>query len=300
MRRPGRDFEIFSVAALDLFASALGAFILIALLIFPYYKQQVRAEAQVQQVERELETARVEADNKRREATEAVIRAARAKIDAGEIRDELGRLEAAEAANTEARLKLAALEKEADKRVPFALLGLPVKAQSLLLVVDMSSSMKEFVPQAMRTLARILEPLDGDSRVGIIGYQSLSEPVFHFWPSEGGYRSMNVTNKRAAMDFSRSLEHRFGGSTPTREALIKALEHPAETIILLSDGAPDLYSYDRLDEIRRIVQEVTDLNRGRKEMHSVAIGDYVGDELLVTFLTELAIKNKGNFVGVAR
>ena len=111
---------------------------------------------------------------------------------------------------------------------------------------------------------------------------------------------MNNINKRAAMDFSRSLEFLFGGGTPTREALLKALEHPAETIILLSDGAPNLYSHDRRDEIHRIVQEVTDLNRGRREIHSVAIGDYVGDELLVTFLTELAIKNKGNFVGVAR
>ena len=37
MRKPKREINIFSMAALDLFASGLGAFILIAVIALPYY-----------------------------------------------------------------------------------------------------------------------------------------------------------------------------------------------------------------------------------------------------------------------
>ena len=37
MKRGGRDISIFSMSALDLFASALGAFILIAIVLFPFF-----------------------------------------------------------------------------------------------------------------------------------------------------------------------------------------------------------------------------------------------------------------------
>ena len=38
---PRRELNIFSMSALDLFASALGAFILIAVVIFPYFPNTV-------------------------------------------------------------------------------------------------------------------------------------------------------------------------------------------------------------------------------------------------------------------
>ena len=37
MKRPNREINIFGMSALDLFASALGAFILISLVLFPYF-----------------------------------------------------------------------------------------------------------------------------------------------------------------------------------------------------------------------------------------------------------------------
>ncbi len=40
MRRRSRELNIFSMSALDLFASALGAFILITLILMPYYLRQ--------------------------------------------------------------------------------------------------------------------------------------------------------------------------------------------------------------------------------------------------------------------
>lgn len=42
MKRRSREISIFSMSALDLFASALGAFILIAIVIFPYFPNTTR------------------------------------------------------------------------------------------------------------------------------------------------------------------------------------------------------------------------------------------------------------------
>jgi len=39
MRANRRNISVFSISALDLFAAALGAFILIVLVLFPYYKK---------------------------------------------------------------------------------------------------------------------------------------------------------------------------------------------------------------------------------------------------------------------
>jgi hypothetical protein len=38
MKRANRDVEIFSISALDLFASGMGAFMIIAIILFPYYQ----------------------------------------------------------------------------------------------------------------------------------------------------------------------------------------------------------------------------------------------------------------------
>ena len=43
MKRRSREISIFSMSALDLFASALGAFILIAIVIFPYFPNTTRS-----------------------------------------------------------------------------------------------------------------------------------------------------------------------------------------------------------------------------------------------------------------
>ena len=45
MKRRNREINVFSMSALDLFASALGAFILLAIVIFPYFPNTARVPA---------------------------------------------------------------------------------------------------------------------------------------------------------------------------------------------------------------------------------------------------------------
>jgi hypothetical protein len=51
MRRPLRNVEIFSMSVLDMFASALGAFIMITAILFPYYNQAQQLKQVVDQTE---------------------------------------------------------------------------------------------------------------------------------------------------------------------------------------------------------------------------------------------------------
>ena len=44
MRRRREAFEVFSMSAIDLFASAMGAFIIISIILMPDYQKEVRAE----------------------------------------------------------------------------------------------------------------------------------------------------------------------------------------------------------------------------------------------------------------
>ena len=55
MRARSRDINIFSMSALDLFASALGAFILIAVMLFPYFPNTGDSEVRVAEVQAQLE-----------------------------------------------------------------------------------------------------------------------------------------------------------------------------------------------------------------------------------------------------
>ncbi|MGE0371879.1 MAG: vWA domain-containing protein [Gammaproteobacteria bacterium] len=301
------------MSALDLFASALGGFILIMLIVLPYYHKQADAEELVEQLEKGLETARIEAENARKKAIESMIAAAKARAEEPLIKEEIEKIEKTEKANADASRKLTALQKDSEKRVEFALLGLPTTAKSFLLVVDMSGSMQNYVPQMMKAVRRVIDPLDAQTSVAILGYRWENNGAqFEVWPSSNGSRAMDVAGKRDAGSFLAGLSRKFNGGTPTLAALGRALEHPAESIMLLSDGAPTDIEFPNvaaggqlpdaaisraLDEA---VRSVSSKNVRRKQINSIAIGDYVREVHMVKFLSLLARRNNGNFVGVAR
>ena len=114
------------------------------------------------------------------------------------------------------------------------------------------------------------------------------------YPERGGLVQATAENLEAAREFTESLARRFSGSTPTLFALKSALQYSAKSIILMSDGEPD-------NSPAFIIQDIASINRfERKEIHTVAIGDYTQNRGLVMFLQELAKRNGGDFVGVSR
>ncbi|MEW8437515.1 MAG: vWA domain-containing protein [Candidatus Thiodiazotropha taylori] len=291
MRRPNRSLEVFSLSALDLFASALGAFIIISIMLFPYYGKKIKAEETLQQLEEELSLARIDSVNAQRKADKAIKKAA-SSADPVKLKKEQKKLKEAKAKLEKLKKRLAALNKQAKRAVPFALLGLPTKSNSFVLAVDMSGSMRDYTDIMLKALFRIIEPLDSASRIGIIGFGGKAGKL-EFWPSEDRTSRMTNSNKSKLKQYINNLPSRFGGGTPTLSALQKALTYDVKSIVLLSDGRPRT-------PWKSIVDEISLNNKRTKEIHTVGIGDYVQDRALVEFLNMLAIKNKGNFVGMAR
>lgn len=77
MRRPNRIIEIFSMSVLDMFASALGAFIMIAVILFPRFTQhqqlaqtREQIETQTEELERTAEQVRQSKDTSRQQQEE--------------------------------------------------------------------------------------------------------------------------------------------------------------------------------------------------------------------------------------
>ena len=72
MRQRNREFNIFSISALDLFASAMGVFALIAIILFPYYLQNSDAAAS-HQMRAELERLREENERLRKQLSRSFL-----------------------------------------------------------------------------------------------------------------------------------------------------------------------------------------------------------------------------------
>ena len=315
MKRRSREVVIFSMSALDLFASALGAFILVTIVLLPYYLKHddvVRDNNKMREKIVELEqTVSTSVSKTKLEEAQKQIEQLQEKIQTS---DNLGeRLRAAEDRARKAEKKIAAAQssankvkadlnearKEAKRRVKFALLGLATNAQSFVVVMDMSGSMKKFRNITLQTMQKILEPMSEKEKLGIIGFHAPGTKAFYTiqlprWPSRGTAPMLNQ-NKGMAMNFVRNMMGRVDGGTPTMDGLMAALQYNVDAIILMTDGQPTVPNRNW----RQVIQNITRRNGGRKEIHTVAIGNFYERPTFVTFLSQLARANGGKFTGVA-
>ena len=308
MRRPSRETTVFTTSAIDLFASALGAFILLVMILFPYYRNAGSDDAfsrtQEIQERRRLAAGMIEdmlADQSSSESEVQDLDEANRGIEAAlsrlrrqtaDIRTQLA--EEPVVAPEPVEEVIEQPEPEAlVAGVEFSILGLATEAKKFVIVVDMSGSMISYSDLMIESVLEVLEPLDPSNEFAIIGYQGNPAPVLWTFPDRGLVQA-TPDKLEAARDFTRGLARRFSGSTPTHYALLSALQYPADAIILMSDGEPD-------NAPGFIIQDIAGLNRfENKEIHTVAIGDYTQNRGLVAFLQTLARQNGGDFVGVSR
>jgi hypothetical protein len=306
MRRLSRETTVFTTSAIDLFASALGAFILLVMILFPYYRNAGSDDAysrtQAIQEQRRLAAGTIErllADQQLSESEVQDLDEANRGIETAlsRLRRQLADLrtqladepvavpEPVEEVVEEPAALVAGVE--------FSILGLATKAKSFVIVVDMSGSMISYTDLMIKSVLDVLEPLDETNEFAIVGYQGNPSPMVWAFPERGLVRGTS-DQLEAARGFTRGLARRFSGSTPTHFALLSALQYPADAVILMSDGEPD-------NAPGFIIQDIGGRNRfENKEIHTVAIGDYTHNRGLVLFLQTLARQNGGDFVGVSR
>ena len=309
MRRPNRETTVFTTSAIDLFASALGAFILLVMILFPYYRNEGSDDAfsRTQEIQ----------DMRRLASGEIAELLADQSTATSEVQDMNEANRGIEAQISRIRKQLADIKTQlAEKPIPkpepveevieetepealvagveFSILGLATEAKSFVIVIDMSGSMLSFTDLMVKSVLELLDPLDETNDFAIIGYQGNPSPVLWTFPDRTGLLQATPANLDAAKNFVLSLARRFSGSTPTHYAILSALQYPADAIILLSDGEPD-------NSPGFIIQDIGGLNRfENKEIHTVALGDYTQNRGLVMFLQTLARQNGGDFVGVSR
>lgn len=310
MRSRQRNISVFSISALDLFAAALGAFILIVLVLFPYYRLG-GTDVSFEELEELVERRREAASSSQTELSK--IRAIRAEIRLLDLqyRTEQENMSEIEDRLQEVQRQTAEVEipdpppvpkpvpdpipeppRSINRGVEFSILGLGTDKKDIAIVVDMSGSMTAHRDKVTGAINEILDQMKSDNNFVIIGYRG--GPTFDTFPGDGRMTRADAGTVNSARQFVSGMSRRFGGGTPTQIALVRALNIRPEAVILMSDGAPDD------GQPGSIIANITGRNRGRSEIHTVAIGDYTKDRRLTLFLQELARRNRGDFVGRAR
>lgn len=139
MRRPSRQLNIFSISTLDLFASAMGAFVIIAVILFPYYMKNGDL----------LERAR-QAEKQKRIASE--------------------QLEEAE--------KTAARHEAAKRKAEATAAGLRPKDMEIVFVCDTTASMGSHldgIKKNLKDVVDILKLVNKRIRIGFVAYRDIAE-----------------------------------------------------------------------------------------------------------------------------
>ncbi len=238
MKRPDRSYSFLTMSALDVVAMATGVFVLITVILLPYYLKEFDAREETERTQAAAEELVEEAEAAREAAAEAARRAAEAESEADALEAAIATLVARAAA---ARDQAATLESqaEADQREAAALATLATKRVipelDLIFIVDASSSMARTITRmsrAMRGLVRILERLVPSLRIGFVAYRDYDVPP---WVTRRFVLRPTKTELDAILGFAAALGPPMSGGTSVSEALYSGLTEA--TMMPLRPGA---------------------------------------------------------------
>lgn len=315
-RRASREIEVFSMSAIDLFAAAMGAFALLAIILLPYYQKEIREitpDNAISDLLRAAEVSAVETVDKKK-----ALAAKRSAMDANvsdiesQAQKLLAELRAAEAALREKQA--AAIPKPvpvpepvAEKPaptpektvVPFAFLGMKTTADDVVIAVDMNRCLGGHEASVQSAIERIINSLQDNHALRIVGFQQTdSGPRTRAWPSSGGLRNVTPASQREAANFAKTLTQQFGGSASMLNAFDTVLAGPGQAVFLVSDGLPNPAANNGMRP-NALAREITRKNGARKEIHSVVVGNYFDYDGTVEFMESISNQNNGQFLALA-
>lgn len=311
MRMRRRNFEVYSLSAIDLFASAMGAFLIITIILMPDYQKEVRSQGDLEFLEAlagKTQALLKETEQGRKDVLEALNAAQTRHQDLQAahkvVSSELETLEAEQQAREDQPpppppSPVVTPDKEGSNQVTFRFLGLKTDKKRILFLVDMNSFLAGHEALVRRTVIRAMESLQSGYEFGILGFQHLdSGPRYHRWPAGGGLAAMTGSSRSEAIGFLKGLANQFRGASSLLSAFDNAFASPAEAIILISDGLPNP-AYNGGLSPGRLVRSITVSNSKSREIHAVTIGDYFKYRGTVEFMEALARANSGGFMALA-
>ena len=306
-----RNFGVFSLSAIDLFASAMGAFIIITIILMPDYQKEVRLEGHLEyidslagQTEALLNDSELGINSLSQALSTAQSRQMELQAEQEIMSSELETIQAKLQARNDESPPPPPSPAETEERlgsnlVTFRFLGLKTDKTRFLLMIDMNKYLAEHRTLVVNTVARALESLRDGYEFGILGFQQLdSGPRYHRWPENGDLAPMNNRNWAQALSFVRQLGDKFEGSASLQDAFSVAFASPAEAIILISDGLPNP-AYNGGLPPRALIQDIVLSNTRAIEIHAVTIGDYFKYKGTIEFMENLAKANSGSFLALA-
>jgi len=312
MRSRLRNLGVFSLSAIDLFASAMGAFIIITIILMPDYQKEVRLEGHLEyiealagQTEALLSDSELGINSTRESLSTAQSRQLELRAEQEIMSSELETIQARLQARNDQPpppppSPVETEEELGSNLVTFRFLGLKTDKTRILLMIDMNKYLAGHEELVARTVARALESLKPGYEFGILGFQQLdSGQRYHRFPENGELLAMSGANRAQALRFVRGLSGKFEGSSSVRDAFAVAFASPAEAIILISDGLPNP-AYNGDLPPRALVQDIVLSNSRGKEIHAVTIGDYFRYKGTVEFMETLARANSGSFLALAQ
>ena len=334
MKKRSREINIFSMSALDLFASAMGAFILITIVLFPFFpnlgdssKRIVEEKARLEQERAKLRQERTGLEQERAKLKQEKAKVSKTKVEDAELQREKARLEQEQVRLKQDRVKLeqemAKLEQERARlkqestKVPktknnpleervkaleqevddtSVLLGIKTTAKKFVIVVDMSGSIYQPGGQDYRQFITL------SVRDMLSSFQSEIELVLV------GFHALN---RRTQLHFWPEHRHYFLVQKNTRNRVITTINNwmglvdggtptrEALTAALALDPEEIILLSDGApsEDWRYVVDAITIQNTKKIPIHAVAVGDYVTKRNFIDFLVQLTERNGGYLVG---
>lgn len=155
MKRKSRDIQIFNLSALDLFASALGAFILISVVLFPFFPNTGQSEEMVTKLKQRIADLEKEVVDLKAQLTRA----------ADDLRQAIAERDEARRERDAARAETAQAKKQVDDMKP--------KPLDLVIMLDITGSMGEEIKvlaSEVGALASLLDAVSPDVSMRVVAY----------------------------------------------------------------------------------------------------------------------------------
>jgi len=308
MRSRRRALEVYSLSAVDLFASAMGAFIIITIILMPDYQKEVRSQGDLEYLEElagKTQAMLDQTEEGSKDILEALLAAQTRQQELQAIvSSELETLDAKQQARNDQPpppppSPVVTPDKEGSNQVTFRFLGLKTDRKRILFMVDMNKYLAGYESLVRRTVIRGMESLQSGYEFAILGFQQQdSGPKYYRWPADGSLANMSDRTRSEAIGFLNGLSNEFEGSSSLVSAFQVGFQSPADAIILISDGLPNPAFNNNLSG-GSLIRSITVANSKGKEIHAVTVGDYFKYRGTVEFMESLARANSGGFLALA-
>ena len=305
--RRRQALEVLSISALDIFASALGVFILISILMFPYYLKQPSLALEQAGASAEMSAAGhaiIEAEEALADAQDRKLAAEAAKEEA------LDRLRQAEVAAANSAYDLAQAEAKATSPAPRVErkstgqqeVTLSITDLDLVFVMDTTGSMRDELQDLQANLVgvvRVLHRLAASLRVGFVAYKDRKDAyITRVFPLS----EMNRVNFPSIVNFVQSIEAKGGGDVPepvdiALEAGIKMRwrREAQGRIIVIGDAAVHPVNRNRTLELAETFRESSPGRDWPRSVSTIFTGKSDNRWAAHTFFKNLAKAGGGDF-----